>query len=284
VVDQSPQDAEVKCVGVSLMVQNSGNANLSMQGTRPAFPMENICHHTIGVLGGMGSYATLHLFRKLIDAFPSEKEWERPRIIVDNNCVMPSRVRAILYGERRQELVTALVDSLRRLLSYKVDILVLACNTSHCFLPEIRKQVSLSDDVLVDLIATVRDRCCALRLSDIYVIATEGTIAARVYEQYCQEYGIAVRYPDACEQRTVRGFIEGVKRSQWDGLADRFVDYLTHLDCDNIILGCTELSVLYDRLTWPTRNAKKVIDPVEAVVESIRARILDTRPDKAAAG
>jgi aspartate racemase len=270
-------------MGVSIVVQNLSNANPSAKGAQPTFIMENVCHSTIGVLGGMGSYATLHLFRRLIDAFPSEKEWERPRIVVDNNCVMPSRVRAVLYGERQHELVAALADSVRRLLSYGVDTLVLACNTSHYFLPEIRKHVSFSDDVLVDLIATARDRCRALRLADIYVIATEGTIAARVYERYCQEYGIAVTYPNPCEQKTVREFIEGVKRSQWDGLADRFANYLTRVDGANIVLGCTELSVIHDRITWPANNTKTIIDPVEAVVENIRARILRARQDEVGA-
>ena len=40
--------------------------------------------YVIGIIGGMGSYATIDFFRRLVDAFPAEKEWERPRIIVDN--------------------------------------------------------------------------------------------------------------------------------------------------------------------------------------------------------
>ena len=34
---------------------------------------------TIGIVGGMGSYATLDFFRRILDAFPAEKEWDRPR-------------------------------------------------------------------------------------------------------------------------------------------------------------------------------------------------------------
>ena len=53
----------------------------------------------IGVLGGMGTYATINLFNQYAEMFPAEKEWERPRIIIDNRCTMPSRVRAYLYDE-----------------------------------------------------------------------------------------------------------------------------------------------------------------------------------------
>ena len=56
----------------------------------------------VGILGGMGSYATVDFFRRLIEAFPAEKEWDRPRVIIDNNCTMPSRVRAILYHENEE--------------------------------------------------------------------------------------------------------------------------------------------------------------------------------------
>lgn len=71
--------------------------------------------NTIGVLGGMGSYATCDIFRRLLDAFPAEKEWERPRILIDNNCTMPSRVRAILYGEHEGRLIQEMSESVESL-------------------------------------------------------------------------------------------------------------------------------------------------------------------------
>lgn len=67
--------------------------------------------YTLGIIGGMGSFATVDFFRRIVEAFPAEKEWERPHIIVDNFCTMPSRVRAILYNERREELVNDLSES-----------------------------------------------------------------------------------------------------------------------------------------------------------------------------
>lgn len=68
----------------------------------------------VGIVGGMGSYATVGFFKRLVDAFPARHEWERPRILIDNRCTMPSRVRAILYGERRDELVRQLAESVKK--------------------------------------------------------------------------------------------------------------------------------------------------------------------------
>lgn len=241
----------------------------------PHFEMEGICPHTIGIVGGMGSYATVHFFRKLIDAFPAQKEWQRPRVIVDNNCVLPSRVRAVLYGENREALVRLLADAIRQLLvNYSVDTLVLACNTSHCFLPEIRRLVAIPDGVLVDLIRTVADECENRRISEVYVLATEGMIAARAYDGFCRTHGIAVAYPASHEQRTLREFIENVKQSKWDGLADRFAEYLDSLECENIVVGCTELSVIVDAIKERTSIGKNIIDPVQLAVDAIRERVL----------
>ena len=73
--------------------------------------------YVLGILGGMGTYATIHLFRQYAEMFPAKKEWDRPRIIIDNNCTMPSRVRAVIYNERREELVSRMTQSISVLIS-----------------------------------------------------------------------------------------------------------------------------------------------------------------------
>ena len=70
----------------------------------------------IGVLGGMGTYATINLFKQYAKTFPAEKEWERPRIIIDNRCTMPSRVCAFLYHEKSERLIDEMTDSIEGLL------------------------------------------------------------------------------------------------------------------------------------------------------------------------
>ena len=247
---------------------------MGKKAPREVFEMKNVCKSVVGIVGGMGAYATLHFFRKLLDAFDVEKEWERPRIIIDNNTVMPSRVRAILYGERREQLVEMLADSIRRLLSYGPDTIALACNTSHHFLPEIRQRVSIPDGVLVDLVEAVTDNLRDSRISEVFVLATEGTIATRVYDGYCLKHGIAVSYPERrAEQSVLREFIESVKQQKWEGLTTRFADYLAKLDHENVVLGCTELPMIFDAIADKEGIGKKIIDPVQLTVHKIHNRI-----------
>ena len=64
----------------------------------------------------MGTYATINLFKQYAEVFPAEKEWERPRIIIDNRCTMPSRVRAFLYHENVERLIDEMANSIDGLL------------------------------------------------------------------------------------------------------------------------------------------------------------------------
>ena len=108
----------------------------------------------IGVLGGMGTYATINLFKQYAEVFPAEKEWERPRIIIDNRCTMPSRVRAFLYHENVERLIDEMADSIDGLLKIGGGSarIILACNTSHLFLPQIYKKVPEAKSAVINII------------------------------------------------------------------------------------------------------------------------------------
>ena len=64
---------------------------------------------------------------------------------------MPSRVRAILYNENREKLVSDLSSSVSHLLDAGCTHIILACNTSHVFLPDIIKNTNIKMKVLQKL-------------------------------------------------------------------------------------------------------------------------------------
>ena len=101
----------------------------------------------ICVLGGMGTYATINLFKQYAEVFPAEKEWERPRIVIDNRCTMPSRVRAFLYHENVDKLLDEMTDSIDCLLKIGGGgqrelflLVILIISSCQRYLKEFRKQ------------------------------------------------------------------------------------------------------------------------------------------------
>lgn len=228
--------------------------------------MDNVNRFVVGILGGMGSYSTLHFFEAILDAFDVDKEWERPRVVIDNHCTLPSRTRAILYGERRDELVAGMAASIEGLLRYDPHVICMPCNTAHCFLPEVRARLGDRDDRVLDMIDVVAAECEARGTSRAFLLATEGTIATRVYDDYFGRRGMEIVSADEAQQREVRAYIEQVKQKRGLDPAG-FAAFIDGLGLSPVILGCTELSVLYDG-----RAQAEVLDPLAMMVARIRQR------------
>ena len=234
---------------------------------------------TIGIVGGMGSWATVDFFRRIIAAFPAQKEWERPRVLIDNYCTMPSRVRAILYDEKKEELIADLSASVQNLIRAGADRIVLACNTSHAFLADVQKNVPESRGLIIDLI-----RECALHTSgkgqNVFLIASEGTIAAGIYQNIFDEYGIPIENPTEDDQVQIRDFIEAVKQDQIDdAVLRKFVQFLDGGRCETVILGCTEIPVLHSMcVNRGYQSHKTVIDPLQCVIDRLVKERAESAP------
>ena len=116
-------------------------------------------NRSLGILGGMGSYATLDFFKKILKTFPAEKEWERPRVVIDNCCTFPSRVRAILYKEKVEELINSLIFSLEGLVALGVSDIIVCCNTCHYFLNDIFKRRPGLEKYVIDILKSTKEFC-----------------------------------------------------------------------------------------------------------------------------
>ena len=187
----------------------------------------------IGVLGGMGTYATIHLFKQYADVFPAEKEWDRPRIIIDNRCTMPSRVLAFLRHIKEDELVEQMSDSMRHLTEAGATRIILACNTSHL-------------EKVVHIIRACVDRIKADGKKTVYLLGSEGTIDSHIYQDALAAEGIECLVPAPEEYADLRECIEAVKQDKYTEEAKKlFLGLVNRYDA--CILGCTELPILYEK-------------------------------------
>ena len=51
---------------------------------------------TVGIIGGMGPLATVHLFERIVLRSKAQKDQEHIRVLIDNNTNIPDRTKAIL--------------------------------------------------------------------------------------------------------------------------------------------------------------------------------------------
>lgn len=225
---------------------------------------------TIGVLGGMGTYATIHLFRQIADEFPAIKEWERPRIIIDNRCTMPSRVRAWLYHEDEQRLINEMTESLVTLTEAGCDRIIIGCNTAHLFLPQIYARVPDLEKKVIHIIDNCIDRIQHDKVNKAYLLASEGTIESNIYQKTMKDVyggGGIINVPQQNDYEQLRDCIEAVKQNKYtDKIRSTFLGLVNRYD--TCILGCTELPILYEKYKEDIRV--KIYDPILLAIRKIK--------------
>ena len=222
----------------------------------------------IGVLGGMGTYATINLFNDYAKVFPAIKEWDRPRIIIDNRCTMPSRVRAYLYNEKKDQLIKEMTESMSYLSKAGATRIILACMTSHLFLPKIYKELPELKKKVINLI----DNCTSIIANDkrknVYLLGSEGTIDSKIFQKSLDKYNIKCDVPTKEEYSIMRDCIESVKQNKYTSSTKKKFLYLIN-KADYVILGCTELPILYEKYKKDI-TCKKIYDPLELALETLK--------------
>jgi aspartate racemase len=227
----------------------------------------DIKNDVIGIVGGMGSYATLNIFKRILDSFEAKKEWDRPRIIIDNVCTLPSRSRALLYNENYEEVASGLADSVKNLIRSGATIIILGSNTGHLFLDEIYARVPNAKDYIVNFIELMGHDVKNAGLDEVLLLGTEATVDFNIYKNNLST--VKVNTPSKEIVQAVNVFIEAVKQNNitQNTVAD-FKKLLQGLDYKNIILGCTELPVLYEKIE--AEIGKNIFDPINSFINYLK--------------
>lgn len=219
----------------------------------------------IGVLGGMGPQATVEFYKLLIDKSISEygavKNDEFPEILIDSIPV-PDFISNTKHMRQAKGM---LIDRVSRMNKHPVSILGIACNTAHILLPELRK---VSKSPIVSIMEEVKKLIGVNGYKRIGLLASIMTYKMGLYDGI-EGSNMKIYRPSISEQQEIeiiiRGIIKGEKlsllRKRLLSLSNEFIK---KCKLDTIILGCTELPLVFPRI-----NSVKVINTVEVLADSL---------------
>lgn len=197
---------------------------------------------TIGIIGGMGPLATVHLFERIVLRTKAEKDQDHIRILIDSNTNIQDRTRAILgLGESP---LMELVNSAKILERSGADFLIMPCNTAHYYIDEIKKNVSIPFINMPEAsVEYTYDKYGQDTL--LGIMATDGTIKTKIYENYYAKLGIKTLAPIKTQGKIMEFIYDVIKKGNYDagpGLFFECVNELKDLGASAFLLGCTELS------------------------------------------
>ena len=197
---------------------------------------------TIGIIGGMGPLATVHLFERIVLRTKAERDQEHIRVLIDSNTNIPDRTKAILGNG--EDPVKELVSSAKILENSGADFLIMPCNTAHYFIEEIKKHVNIP---FIDMPEETAKYTYEKYGNDtvVGIMATDGTIKSKIYENYYSKLGIKTVVPAKTQEKIMEFIYEVIKKGNYNAGTDLLLecsDELRELGATAFLLGCTELS------------------------------------------
>ena len=226
----------------------------------------------IGILGGVGPWATVDMFKKFLEAVPAKCDQDYPRLLIYCNSKISDRNKAIMEGGC--DPVPALQDTARALERAGARFIVIASNGTHYYYSAIQDAVEIPVlNMIEETVNFIESQHS--ELSKIGLVAATCTVSERIYENYFKRAAQELLIPRHELQENVMEAIYEVKVGQLRKPKETLKTVATDLirnGAEAIICGCTEVSVglQHSDLNVP------IIDPIEVIaIKAIRLAYAD---------
>lgn len=214
------------------------------------------------IIGGMGPQASLHAHKRLLECFvertPEASNASFPRI-----THLSINVDDFINDSSTKDSAKAyLVNCLKDVNLGSVDTAFIACNTAHLLYDDVKLMLG---SVLLSMVQITTN---TIDSRGVGILGTPSTLRANIYSKDL----IKPSNESLLRIETIiRRIIQGVNPSILAGDLEAEINELKHKGAEQIILGCTELSIIGSYL-----DSKCIIDPIELTVAETLDRTYPT--------
>lgn len=221
----------------------------------------------LGIIGGMGPMASAVFYDMISSKTDASCDQENLNLILLSHAGMPDRTRAILSKDEAQiEAVRSkLLADAMFLQNAGCTAIAVTCNTAHYFVNMIE------DELDIPFIHLIRETAEAVAskfgAKKVAVLATDGTIETRLYQDELSKRGVIAFTPKAEVQALVMHEIyECIKSGKPadEEIWQKIEEYVKAEGCEAAVLACTELSVVKKELSL----GSFYFDPMDIMAES----------------
>lgn len=224
-------------------------------------------NYDLGIIGGMGPEATAEIFHRIITKTKAGKDQEHMRICILNKTRIPDRTKYILENEENP--LSELNLAIKQLLRLKTKSFIIACNTAHYFASELRYN---SRKIAFYSIVTETSQYIKKNFSDynVCVLATKGTVKAKIYSRELDELGINQVFLNEAEQEKIMDVIKmtkaGLSKQESLNVLQAVIEKVVKEKNKCLfVLACTELSLYKAELS----HQYNIIDAMDILLERV---------------
>lgn len=221
----------------------------------------------LGIIGGMGPMASAVFYDMISSKTDASCDQENLNLILLSHAGMPDRTRAILSKDEAQieEVRSKLLADAIFLQNAGCTAIAVTCNTAHYFVNMIEDELDIPFIHLIrETAEAVASRIGAKKVA---VLATDGTIETRLYQDELSKRGVIAFTPKAEVQALVMHEIyECIKSGKPadEEIWQKIEEYVKAEGCEAAVLACTELSVVRKELSL----GSFYFDPMDIMAES----------------
>ena len=197
----------------------------------------------LGVIGGMGPAATVRFYELLTKMANAETDQDHIEAIILSRPAIPDRT-AYISGRSTKSPVGPIIEAGRTLTALGADYIAIPCITSHCFYDELSAKI---ETPIINMIKETALRLKRIGARSAGLMATDGAIAGGLFQNELKSLGIRPVIPSWRMQIRVMELIyDEIKADEPIDISGFMTisDELRHNGAENIILACTELSLV----------------------------------------
>ena len=218
--------------------------------------------HFFSILGGMGTMATESFVHLLNERVVTHKDQDYLNYVLFNHATVPDRTAYILDATNDSPL-PYLLDDIEKQNLLKPDFIVLTCNTAHHFFDTL--QAATPIPILHMPKEAVKEVMKQKEVRKVAFFGTTGSVKAGIYETQMRQAGLEVYLPTEKLQDKINHLIyHDIKENDFlnQSLYVEILKDAVDAGCKQIILGCTELSLMeasFGQHDYPVIDAQSVL-------------------------
>ncbi|GIN90209.1 aspartate racemase [Siminovitchia terrae] len=215
---------------------------------------------TIGILGGMGPYATVDLFQKIVMNTPAQVDQDHLKILIYNNPKIPPRVLGVNRPSNSPK--SELINSALLLQQAGADFIIMPCHTAHIWFNDVKNEISIPFYSMVEnTVQAVSLEYKNLENKKIVLLATETTVNSELYQKAFDNTPFQIIVPNLREQKIIDHAIKNVKggkkNKQSLGRVNEIINAYHQKGVSKLLGCCTEIPLMF-----PYFNTEsEMIDP-----------------------
>ena len=196
----------------------------------------------IGILGGMGTQASLDFCNKLAMLNRGKIDQKYPLFILYNKSNIPGRPENL---HKYNKVLKSLSTGCLLLQKNKCKFIVIPCNTAHYWYDDLQRKTKIPIISMPKEVYLHAKKNCK-KNSKIGILATEATLKTGVYNKFFDKNFALINPKKSLQIKSVNKSIKYVKMGKIKNAEKAIkpaINYLIKMKCKKIILGCTELPI-----------------------------------------